>query len=125
MLCPAMDEAIASGWESWIAVEFCYLKVADGNSWGRMKEVLARIEEARAAGVDISADVYPYDAARNGLDANVPEWAHEGGVDAMIARFQDPAARARIQKELWHGGLGAETARGIPPAAVGDPALGK
>jgi N-acyl-D-aspartate/D-glutamate deacylase len=124
-LSAALDEAIAIGREARIPVEVWHLKVAGRNSWGRMKEVLARIEEARAAGVDISADVYPYDAARNGLDANVPEWAHEGGVDAMIARFQDPAARARIQKELWHGGLGAETPDGILVAAVVNPALEK
>ncbi|HYZ87999.1 MAG TPA: amidohydrolase family protein, partial [Myxococcales bacterium] len=83
------------------------------------------IEKARAAGVDISANMYPYAAARNGLDANVPEWAHEGGVDAMIARFHDPATRARIEKELWHGGLGAETPDGITIAEVVNPALEK
>jgi N-acyl-D-amino-acid deacylase len=121
----ALDEAIAIGREARIPVEIWHLKVAGKSSWGRMKEALERIEQARAAGVDVSADVYPYDAARNGLDANVPEWAHEGGVDAMIARFHDPAVRARIQKELWHGGLGDETPDGILVAAVVNPALEK
>jgi len=121
----ALDEAIAIGREARIPVEVWHLKVAGRNSWGRMKEVVARIEQARAAGVDISANMYPYDAARNGLDASVPEWAHDGGVDAMIARFHDPAARARIEKELWHGGLGAETPDGILVAAVVNPALEK
>ena len=69
--------------------------------------------------------MYPYDAGRNGLDANVPEWAHEGGVDAMIARFHDPATRARIKKELWNGGLGAETPDGITIAEVVNPELEK
>jgi N-acyl-D-amino-acid deacylase len=121
----ALDEAIAIGREARIGVEVWHLKVAGKNSWGRMKDVVRRIEQARASGVDISADMYPYDAARNGLDANVPEWAHEGGVDAMIARFHDPAARGRIQKELWHGGLGAETPDGILIAAVVKPDLEK
>ena len=121
----ALDEAIAIGREARIPVEVWHLKVAGRNSWGRMKEVVARIEQARADGVDISANMYPYDAARNGLDANVPEWAHDGGVDAMIARFHDPAARARIQQELWHGGLGAETPDGILIAAVVNPSLEK
>src|SRR5205814_399925 len=88
-----------------------------------MGEVLARCGNARAAGVDITANMYPYDAARNGLDANVPDWAHESGVDAMITRFHDPAQRARIEKELWHGGLGAETPNGILIAAVVNPKL--
>ncbi|TMB07259.1 MAG: D-aminoacylase [Deltaproteobacteria bacterium] len=121
----ALDEAITIGREAHIPVEVWHLKVAGRDSWGRMKEVVARIEAARASGVDISANMYPYDAARNGLDANVPEWAHEGGTAAMIARFRDPAARARIQQELWHGGLGAETPDGIQVAAVVNPALEK
>ena len=121
----ALDEAIAIGREANVGVEVWHLKVAGRNSWGRMKDVVRRIEQARASGVDISANMYPYDAARNGLDANVAEWAHEGGVDAMIARFHDPAARARIQKELWHGGLGAETPDGILIAAVVKPELEK
>ena len=122
-LSAALDEAIAIGREARIPVEIWHLKVAGRSSWGHMKEALERIEQARATGVDVSADVYPYDAARNGLDANVPEWAHDGGVDAMIARFHDPAARARIRKELWHGGLGDETPDGILVAAVVNPAL--
>ena len=119
----AIDEAIAIGRDARIAVEVWHLKVAGRNSWGKMGEVLARFENARAAGVDITANMYPYDAARNGLDANVPDWAHESGVDAMITRFHDPAQRARIEKELWHGGLGAETPNGILIAAVVNPKL--
>ena len=121
----ALDEAISIGREAHIPVEIWHLKVAGRNSWGRMGEVLSRIEKARALGVDVSANMYPYDAGRNGLDANVPEWAHEGGVDAMIARFHDPATRARIKKELWNGGLGAETPDGITIAEVVNPELEK
>ena len=70
----ALDEAITIGREARIPVEVWHLKVAGRDSWGRMKEVVARIEAARASGVDISANMYPYDAARNGLDANVPDF---------------------------------------------------
>src|SRR5260370_42040453 len=65
----------------------------------------------------------PYEAARNGLDANVPAWVHAGGTDAMLARFHDPAQRARIKSELWHGGLGAETPDGIPRVSALNPDL--
>jgi dihydroorotase/N-acyl-D-amino-acid deacylase len=109
----ALEEAIAIGREARIPVEVWHLKAAGRNNWGRMKEIVARIERGRAEGVDISANMYPYEAARNGLDANVPTWAHAGGTDAMLARFHDPAQRARIKSELWHGGLGAETPDGI------------
>src|SRR5205814_782249 len=64
----ALDEAISIGREAHIPVEIWHLKVAGRNSWGRMGEVLSRIEKARALGVDVSANMYPYDAGRNGLD---------------------------------------------------------
>ncbi|HEX9576542.1 MAG TPA: D-aminoacylase [Myxococcales bacterium] len=119
----ALDEAIAIGREARIPVEIWHLKVAGKNNWGRMKEVLARIEAARAAGVDVTANMYPYAAARNHLVANLPEWAQAGGTEAMLARLRDPEQRARIGKELWHGGLGEETPDGILVAAVNDPKL--
>src|SRR6266850_2763647 len=73
-----------------------------------MNALVTRIERARSEGVDISANMYPYEAARNGLVANIPEWAQAGGTDAMLARFHDPVQRARIKSGLWHGGLGVE-----------------
>ena len=72
-------------------------------NWGRMKDVVARIERARAEGLDVTADMYPYVASGNGLDATVPQWAQAGGVDAMIQRFHDPAQRARILQEIRDG----------------------
>jgi len=65
-----------------------------------MNEVVARIERARAEGVDIAADVYPYVAASNNLSATVPGWAQAGGTEVMIRRFHDPATRARILREV-------------------------
>jgi len=99
----ALEEAITIGREAKIPVEIWHLKVAGRNNWGRMKDVVARIERARVEGVDVTADMYPYVASGNGLDATVPQWAQAGGVDAMIARFHDPAQRERILQEIREG----------------------
>lgn len=102
----ALEEAITIGREAKIPVEIWHLKVAGRSNWGRMKDVVARIERAREEGLDVTADMYPYVASGNGLDATVPQWAQAGGVDAMIRRFHDPAHRARILQEIrdGHGG---------------------
>jgi len=122
-LLDALEEAITIGREAKIPVEIWHLKAAGRNNWGRMKEVVARIERARAEGVDITADMYPYEAARNGLDNSVPDWAHAGGTSEMIARFHDPKLRARIKSELWHGGLGEQTPEGILLVSALNPEL--
>lgn len=103
----AVGEAIDIGREAKIPVEIWHLKVAFRRNFGRIGAVLERIEAARAQGVDVTADTYPYVAGANGLDANVPGWAKDGGVDAMLARFRDPAQRARIAREIREGGPGA------------------
>jgi dihydroorotase/N-acyl-D-amino-acid deacylase len=121
----AVEEALTIGREARIPVEIWHLKVAGTNNWGKMKELLARIERARIEGVDVAANMYPYDAARNGLSANIPDWAHAGGIDAMIARFKDPAQRDKIKAELWHGGVGREVPEGILLASCVNPAVKK
>jgi N-acyl-D-aspartate/D-glutamate deacylase len=88
-----------------------------------MTDVVARIEKARALGVDVTANMYPYEAAGNGLAANLPQWALAGGTEEALARLRDPAQRARIAKDLWHGGLGEETPDGILVVEVLDPTL--
>ena len=127
----ALDEAIAIGREARIPVEVWHLKVAGRAVWGKMKDVVARLERARAEGLDITADMYPYVASGNGLEATVPQWAQAGGVDAMIKRFHDPAQRARILQEIrdGHGGEG-DGWKGRPPediliVSVLDPSLQK
>ncbi|HZR09560.1 MAG TPA: D-aminoacylase [Myxococcales bacterium] len=120
----ALDEAIAIGREARIAVEIWHLKVSLRKNWGRMREALARIENARVEGIDISANVYPYIAASNGLAATIPEWAQAGGTDAMIRRFHDPAARRRILGEL-RTALEREPASTIQLASCVNPALTK
>jgi dihydroorotase/N-acyl-D-amino-acid deacylase len=96
----ALDEAIAIGRQAQVPVEVWHLKVSLRKNWGRMNEVVARIERARAEGVDVAANVYPYVAASNNLSATVPGWAQAGGTEAMIRRFHDPPTRARIVREL-------------------------
>ena len=127
----ALEEAITIGREANIPVEIWHLKVAGRLNWGRMKDVVARIERARAEGLDVTADMYPYVASGNGLDATVPQWAQAGGVDAMIKRFHDPASRARILREIREGHGGEwDGWKGRPPediliVSVLDPSLAK
>ena len=121
----ALDEAFEIGREARIPVEIWHLKVSGKKNWGRMKEVVARIEAARESGLDIGANMYPYDASSNGLDANLPDWAQAGGVDAMIARLHDPAQRTKIKAGLWNGGLGEEKAQQILVVSCINPALKK
>src|SRR5918999_209234 len=97
---PALDEAIRIGREARIPVEIWHLKVAGTKNWGRMGQVLAKIDSARAGGVDIAADTYAYTAWFNSLSAMVPPWAHDGGTARLLERPRDPAARARIRRDM-------------------------
>jgi dihydroorotase/N-acyl-D-amino-acid deacylase len=96
----AIDEAIRIAREARTAVEIWHLKAAGKRNWGRMPEVIAKIEAARRDGVDLTADTYAYPAWFNSFSAFIPPWAHEGGDDKMLARLKDPATRARLRKEL-------------------------
>jgi dihydroorotase/N-acyl-D-amino-acid deacylase len=120
----ALEEAISIGREARIPVEIWHLKVSLRKNWGRMKEVIGRIERARAEGVDVSADVYPYVAASNGLVATVPEWAQAGGTEEMIRRFHDPRLRPRILREV-RSALEREPPSSIQLASCVNPALRK
>lgn len=97
---PALDEALRIGTEAHIPVEVWHIKVAGKENWGRMPEVIAKINAARASGIDVSANTYAYTAWSNGLSAFIPPWAHDGGDTKLIERLQDPATRARIRKDL-------------------------
>lgn len=97
---PALDEAIRIGREARIPVEIWHIKTAGKRNWGRMPEVVARIEAARRAGVDIAADTYAYTAWFNSLSAMVPPWAHDGGTAKLLARLRDPAVRRRIRNDM-------------------------
>jgi N-acyl-D-amino-acid deacylase len=96
----AIDEALRIGREAHIPVEIWHIKVAGKDNWGRMPEVVARINAARAAGADVSADTYAYTAWYNGFSAFIPPWAHDGGDAKLVERLKDPVTRARIRKDL-------------------------
>jgi dihydroorotase/N-acyl-D-amino-acid deacylase len=96
----AVDEAIRIGREANIPVEIFHLKVAGRQNWGKMPAVLAKIEAARAEGIDVTADQYPYIAGATSLGASIPPWAHEGGTAKFVERLRDPATRERIKREI-------------------------
>jgi N-acyl-D-amino-acid deacylase len=95
-----IDEALRIGREGHIPVEIWHLKVAGKTNFGRMPEVVAKINAARLAGADVTADTYAYTAWSNSFSAIVPPWVHDGGDAKMVERLKDPALRARIRKEM-------------------------
>jgi N-acyl-D-amino-acid deacylase len=96
----AIDEALQIGKQAHIPVEIWHLKVAGKSNWGRMPEVVAKIDAARKQGMDVSANTYAYTAWFNSMSAFIPPWAHDGGDAKLIERLKDPATRARIRKDL-------------------------
>jgi dihydroorotase/N-acyl-D-amino-acid deacylase len=96
----ALDETIRIGREAHVPVEIWHLKTAGTPMWGKMKDVIAKIEAARASGVDVTADTYAYTAWFNSFSAFVPPWAHDGGDAKLIERMKDPTMRARIRKDM-------------------------
>ena len=96
----SLDEAIRIGREAKIPVEIWHFKVGGKRNWGRMPEAVAKINEARSAGVDIAADTYAYTAWFNDFSAFIPPWAHDGGKEKLIERLKDPAMRKRIRADL-------------------------
>jgi N-acyl-D-amino-acid deacylase len=96
----AIDEAVRIGREAHIPVEIWHFKAAGKNNWGRMPDLIARVNKARAEGVDVEADTYAYTAWFNSMSAFIPPWAHDGGDAKLIERLKDPAARSRIRKDL-------------------------
>src|SRR6266700_5488174 len=100
----ALDESLAEVFEiarrAQIPVEIWHLKTAYKKNWGRMPEVLKRIENARAQGLKIGADVYPYSAGSTALSGCLPPWALEGGTEKMLTRLRDPNTRESLKKEI-------------------------
>jgi N-acyl-D-amino-acid deacylase len=96
----SIDEATRIGREAQIPVEIWHLKAAGKANWGKMPQIVARIDAARAAGVDVSANTYAYTAWFNTFSAFVPPWAHDGGDVKLVERLKDPAMRARIRKDM-------------------------
>jgi N-acyl-D-amino-acid deacylase len=130
---PSLDEVFAVAERAAIPAEVWHLKTAYQANWGRMPEVLKHFEAARARGLDVTANMYPYDRASNGLDACLPLWVREGGLDQMLQRLQDPSLRDRIKRDMddpnakdwenqWYGSGGGA---GVMVSTVLDPALRK
>jgi N-acyl-D-amino-acid deacylase len=96
----AIDEIIEIGRRAHIPVEIYHFKQAGKSNWGKLADAVRRVEAARSAGVDVAAEMYTYDAASTGLDAAMPPWVREGGLDAWIKRLRDPDARARCAHDM-------------------------
>ena len=99
----AVNEAIDVGRRAKVPVDIIHLKIAHKKLWGRMNEVIAVINKARAEGLAVTANVYPYTAGQNSLVSIVPPWAHEGGREKLLARLKNPVDRARMHREVLSG----------------------
>lgn len=99
-LLEAVKEAIHVGREGDLPVQISHVKAAGRPNWGKVADVLALVDAAREEGLDVMADVYPYTASSTMLRALLPDWALEGGIDAMLGRLADPDSRARIRRDI-------------------------
>jgi N-acyl-D-amino-acid deacylase len=99
-LLESIDEALRIGRAADIRVEISHLKAAGPRNWPKLPEALARIDAARNEGVTVACDQYPYPASSTGLRSVVPDWAHAGGTEALLARLRNPAERARIKEAV-------------------------
>jgi N-acyl-D-amino-acid deacylase len=96
----SLDETFRIGKEAHIPVEIWHLKVAGKTNWHKMPAIVAKINEARAQGIDVTADTYAYPAWFNDFSAFIPPWAHDGGTAKMVERLKDASTRARIRKDM-------------------------
>jgi N-acyl-D-amino-acid deacylase len=96
----AIDETIQIAADAAIPAEIYHLKAAGNANWPRMDLALTKIDSARAAGLKITADMYTYTAGATGLDAAMPPWVQEGGLQAWIGRLKNPAIRRRVAREM-------------------------
>ena len=127
---PALQETIDIAQASAAPAEIYHLKIAGKDNWGKLDRVIATIDKARAAGVRISANMYTYTAGATGLDAAMPLWVQDGGLETWIARLKDPAIRAKVIAEMndphpaaWENLLGAAGADGTLLLAFKNPKL--
>ena len=96
----ALDEHLDIARAAKIPAHIYHLKAAGQSNWPKLEPAIAKIETARADGLHITADMYPYTAGATGLDAAMPPWVQEGGNEAWAKRLQDPAIRARVRREM-------------------------
>jgi N-acyl-D-amino-acid deacylase len=108
----AVDEAIRIGDEGGVPVQVSHVKASGRENWGKMDRVLRTLDTARARGLDVTGDVYPYPAGSTKMDNLLPAWMHDGGIGKLLERLADPAARRRavqdclVDGERWRTGSG-------------------
>src|SRR5882724_410071 len=108
----AVKEAIGIGEEARVPVQISHVKAAGRENWGKMDRVLRLIDTARARGLDVTGDVYPYPAGSTKMDNLLPAWMHDGGISKLLERLTDPKARQRaiadclVDGERWRTGSG-------------------
>lgn len=96
----ALDEMIEIMRATGVTGEIYHLKAAGKDNWSKMDEAIAKIDEARAEGLALTADMYTYPYSGTGLASCIPAWAHDGGFDAMIDRLKDADTREKIKSEM-------------------------
>ena len=101
----AVAEAIDIGEQCGVHVQIAHMKLSGTDSWGQADRLLAAIDAARARGVDVHGDQYPYDWATNPLRFLLPTWLHEGGISATLERLADPYVRSRIRQKIAEVGF--------------------
>lgn len=99
-LLESLDELIRIADEANIRAEVYHLKMSGKENWGKFDDVVAKIDSARAAGLNITTDMYNYTAGATGLDASMPPWVQEGGYDKWAERLQNPEIRRRVYNEM-------------------------
>ena len=99
-LVESVEELLTIAREAGIRAEIYHLKASGRSNWHLLDEVVRRVEEARAEGLEVTADVYSYPAGATGLNASMPPWVQEGGFEASLERLRDPALRKRIMAEM-------------------------
>jgi N-acyl-D-amino-acid deacylase len=120
-LVEAVDEVIEIARRASLPAEIYHLKQAGRSNWTKLDAVVDRITSARAEGLAITADMYPYEAGATGLSSCFPPWAHEGGLRATLARLRDAEQRNRIRHEMARPGKDWENlyeAAGTPEGIV-------
>ncbi len=115
-LLDAVAEAIRIGEEAGVGVQIAHVKAAGREHWGKMDQALKRIDDARARGVDVTGDAYPYHAGSTKMDNLLPAWVHDGGTAQLLDRLADRATRRRITEECLVDG---ERWRTLSMGAVG------
>ena len=99
-LLESVDELLTIANEAGIPAEIYHLKQSGKKNWGKLDRVIQKIDSARAKGLKITTDMYTYTAGATGLDASMPPWVQEGGLEQWIQRLKDPQIRKRVIKEM-------------------------